>query len=111
MELTIHASIKTETGQVTVARAQYYQQQLDDQRKFIEHKIPAAVAKIEDKVGEAFRDDEYAELLSFEDKVRTVFQDVLDTLTLADLPEQPQVITSTLGWIESNECQISNILR
>ena len=68
---TVHASIKKEAGQVNSTRAQYFQQQLDDARKLVEHDIPAGVTKIEDKVREAFNKKEYAELLSFEDKLRS----------------------------------------
>ena len=92
---TVHDSIKQETGKVVPARAVYYRQKLDDQKKLLDQDIPAAVSRIEEKVVDTFDEHEYTELLGFEDKLKAVYDQVLNSLTLADLSSEPIPKTST----------------
>lgn len=76
-------------------RVQYFQLQLDRYRKFLEQDIPASVNKIEEVAADLLTEDEYDELLTYEDDVKILLEAALSSLTQAGIPNDIDIVMST----------------
>ena len=84
-ELDLAINSHTDSQSIPRARVQYYQHQLDRYRIFLEKDIPSAVAKIEEAAGASMTEDDYDELLDFENQVKPLLDTALNSLTQADI--------------------------
>ena len=76
-------------------RVQYFQLQLDRYRKFLEQDIPASVSKIEEAAADFLSEEEYDELLTYEDDVKMLLETALSSLTQAGVPNDIDIVMST----------------